>query len=94
MRTYAPGQPHASAGTALNSKRPGPKGPGLLDAELTALKLLASALLKKPPSHDHDLRMASMDRAICALIGSEVSAAILVVRALISFAWLAKTSNC
>ena len=42
----------------------------------------------------YDLRNWSNERDTWVLIGSVVSAAILVESALISFAWLANTSNC
>jgi hypothetical protein len=52
--------------------------------------------LKHPalgPEDDYGLRIDSKERDIWSLIGSVVSAAILVVSARISPAWLANTSN-
>jgi hypothetical protein len=50
--------------------------------------------VQRPKLRGYDLRNWSNERDTWLLIGSVVSAAILVVSALISFAWLANTSNC
>src|SRR5262245_61456883 len=73
-------------------KRPGGVAPGLL---LRATPSRSLDLSSEVRGFDgYDLRNWSNERDTWVLIGSVVSAAILVESALISFAWLANTSNC
>src|SRR5262245_9227909 len=65
--------------------------PGLL---LRATPSRSLDLSKARGFDGYDLRNWSNERDTWVLIGSVVSAAILVESALISFAWLANTSNC
>jgi len=75
----------------LNEKGPG-CGPG---PSLTRDPVSVLGSLSKARGFDgYDLRNWSNERDTWVLIGSVVSAAILVESALISFAWLANTSNC
>src|SRR5262245_46569620 len=87
-RSALPLQAQAAAAT----KKARGVAPGLL---LRATPSRSLDLRPRPEdSMGYDLRNWSNERDTWVLIGSVVSAAILVESALISFAWLANTSNC